>query len=96
MVWVFIPLWAPIKTRNYMLTKNNPVINQMYRDAIGTGEYTAKLANETPSPEYSLFKGWNTAKIVLKFCYGAKTLNKHELALRKMFIQGYKSHGKIL
>ena len=62
----------------------------MYKDKREAAVYTAEYSLKTFGKSFNVFKGWADAKLVLKYYYGAKTFEPHELALRKVFVDSYK------
>ena len=71
----------------------NPQIIKMYKDVIAGAEYTVSLNKqrlESQEGIYTVFEGWNNTKLALKFLYGSKALQKHELSLRNKFVSTYK------
>ena len=62
----------------------------MYKDTRESAAYVAEHAMKTSGQPFNVFKGWADAKLVLKYYYGAKTFEPHELALRKVFVDSFK------
>lgn len=69
----------------------HPLIIKMYRDAECGAQYTAEHHLDGQEGTYTVFEGWNNTKVALRYLYGSKAFNKHELALRSKFVSKYKN-----
>ena len=67
----------------------HPLIIKMYRDAESGAQYTAET-QDVQGGAYTVFEGWNNTKMALRYLYGSKAFDKHELALRSKFVSKYK------
>ena len=69
----------------------HPLVIKMYHDAERGAQYTAERHLECTEGTYTVFEGWNNTKVALRYLYGSKAFNKHELALRSKFVSKYKT-----
>ena len=69
----------------------HPLIIKMYHDAECGAQFTAERHLECTEGTYTVFEGWNNTKVALRYLYGSKAFDKHELALRSKFVSKYKT-----